>query len=177
MWNGYQDFILIEPNTKLATLSKNKQWGVERWQAVVNALPQFRFVQFKQGKYRLEGVEAVASDSPRKAFALLRRATLLLGPDGALHHAAAALNIPAVVVWGGLASPRNLGYDQHVNLHGGSKPCGSKLPCLHCRQELDRITPQMVIDAVRKEHERVTGSRQQTERGDADRTRLAEAAG
>ena len=36
--------------------------------------------------------------------------------EGGLHHAAAALGMPAVVLFGGMISPRNTGYDVHVNL-------------------------------------------------------------
>lgn len=158
LFPSFDNFILIEPNTKRLPLSRNKDWGPVRWQAVVKALPQFRWVQMKTGKHKLDGVELVGTTSIRQGFAMLRRAAVFLGTDGALHHAAAALGMSAVVVWGGLASPKNLGYDSHVNLHGGSNPCGWKAPCLHCQGELDKITVPMVIEAIKAEYERVANS-------------------
>lgn len=143
--HAQEDFIYIEPNVK-GTFSGNKDWGFERWQQVVNALP-YRFIQGK-GR-RLEGVEQVQTTSFRDACALLGRARLFVGTDGGLHHAAAALGKPAVVVWGGLAPPSVLGYDSHTNLHSGASACGSYEACEHCKQALSRITVEMVVDAIR----------------------------
>lgn len=141
-----RDFVYIEPNVKREVFCGNKDWGFDRWQSVVDRLPAIRFVQ---GRGRsLRGVEQVASESFRHVAGLLSHADLFVGTDGGLHHTAAALGKPAVVVWGGLASPLNLGYDTHTNLHAGSKPCGSFGPCAHCRRELDRITVDMVVTAI-----------------------------
>lgn len=141
-----RDFIYIEPNVKQEAFGDNKNWGFDRWQRVVDGLPAIRFIQGR-GR-RLQGVEQVCTDSFRHVAGLLSHAMLFVGTDGGLHHAAAALGIPAVVVWGGLASPLNLGYDSHVNLHAGSKPCGSFGPCAHCRRELDKISVESVIEAI-----------------------------
>lgn len=157
LFQEHNDFVLIEPNVKRLPLSRNKDWGHLKWQEVVKALPHIKFVQLKTGKHKLEGVDLVGSPGIRHGFAMLNRALLFIGTDGALHHAAAALGKPAVVVWGGLASPVNLGYDTHVNLHAGSQPCGSKFPCMHCQQELEKISVEHVVEAVRKEHARVAG--------------------
>ncbi len=60
----------------------------------------------------------------REALAILNKASVFVGTDGGLHHAAAALGIPSVVIWTGFSSPRHLGYDTHRNIHDGSEPCG-----------------------------------------------------
>ena len=59
----------------------------------------------------------------RNALAILSKAKLFVGTDGGLHHAAAALGIPSVVIWTGFTSSRHLGYDTHRNIHDGSEPC------------------------------------------------------
>lgn len=158
LYEGYKDAILIEPNVKRLPLSRNKEWGIQKWQAVVNALPQYHFVQLKTGKYKLENVELIGSPGIRNGFSMVYNTRLFVGTDGALHHAAAAFYKPAVVVWGGLASPQNLGYDFHKNLWAGSKPCGSKTPCLHCTMELEKITVDMVIEAIKNEYETKQGT-------------------
>jgi ADP-heptose:LPS heptosyltransferase len=79
---------------------------------------------------------------------LLSKARFLVTTDGGLHHAAAALGKPAIVVWGGLVSPKILGYDSHINLHSGTASCGSTEPCPHCRKALDWVTVDMVVDAI-----------------------------
>jgi ADP-heptose:LPS heptosyltransferase len=75
--------------------------------------------------------------------------------EGGLYHAAAALGIPAVAIFGGWVSPANQGYDGEdiVNLYehmNGESPCGQRVPCPHCRAALDRITPQTLIQHIRR---------------------------
>jgi ADP-heptose:LPS heptosyltransferase len=138
-------FIYIEPNIK-GSFGGNKDWGFEKWQEVVKHLP-YRFIQGKGRK--LDGVEQIQTGSFREACALLERSDFFVGTDGGLHHAAAALGKRAVVVWGGLVSPKILGYDAHINLHSGTHSCGSPKACAHCRKALDWITVDMVCDAIR----------------------------
>lgn len=140
-------FVYIEPNVK-GSFGGNKDWGFDNWQEVVNALPDVRFIQ-GAGR-RLAGVEQRQTDSFRHACGLLSHADFFVGTDGGLHHAAAALGKRAVVVWGGLVPPSILGYDSHVNLCRASRWCGSIAPCLHCRQAMQKITVDMVIDAIRR---------------------------
>ena len=144
-----QDYILIEPNTKADfKLGQNKDWGFDRWQEVANLdLPFMQTgVADKQG---LAGVSRVVTNSFRDALKVLSGARLLVTTDGALHHAAAALGVPAVVIWGGVASPKNLGYDMHKNIWHGAEPCGmhSKV-CDHCKRALDAVTVEEVKQAV-----------------------------
>lgn len=138
-------FVFIEPNIK-GTFSGNKDWGFGRWQQVVNRCDGVRFLQGRGRK--LDGVEQVHTKSFRHACALLDRSDFFVGTDGGLHHAAAALGKRAVVVWGGLVTPKILGYDTHINLHSGTSSCGNTKPCEHCRKALDSITVDMVVDAI-----------------------------
>jgi len=140
-----EGYIYLEPTVK-GSFSGNKDWGFLNWQQVVD---EFRPNTFLQGRgHRLDRCMQVETPTFRHALSLLAKAKLFVGTDGALHHAAAALGIPAVVVWGGVASPKNLGYDTHINLWTGSKPCGSHNPCPHCRIALAGITPRMVCAAI-----------------------------
>jgi hypothetical protein len=138
-------FVYIEPNVK-GSFGGNKDWGFEKWQEVVERLPY----EFIQGRGRqLEGVRQIDTISFRDACALLSRSALFLGTDGGMHHAAAALGIPAVVVWGGLVGPEILGYDSHINLRGeGVRSCGSNSPCQHCRDAMAKVSVEMVVEAV-----------------------------
>ena len=137
--------VYIEPNIK-GWLGPNKDWGFDRWQEVVKRMPHIRWVQ-GEGK-TLEGVTQVDTESFRDACALLSHCYLFVGTDGGLHHAAAALDKRAVVVWGGYTHPRNLGYDFHTNLHAGGEPCGEVKECSHCKKQMDKITVEMVVKAI-----------------------------
>lgn len=151
-WRKYAGSVYIEPNIK-GSYGNNKDWGFDNWQSVVDALPGVRFVQ-GPGR-RLRGVEQLATTTFRDAASALLHASLFVGTDGGLHHAAAALGKRAVVVWGGLVSPEILGYDFHRNLWSGAKPCGSYTPCEHCKKALAQIQPAQVIEAIHEESRRV----------------------
>ena len=85
----------------------------------------------------------------REALLILSKAKLFVGTDGGLHHAAAALGIPAVVIWTGFSSPKHLGYDGHTNIHDGSDPCGTYHGvCSHCLLKANDISVKQVLDAV-----------------------------
>ena len=144
------DFIFIEPNVpkKMGTL--NKDWGFENYQRVVDALPDIHFVQCDYGEGRkLRGVELLPTRNFLDAVLLLRRAALAIVPEGGLHHAAAAVGVPAIVIFGGWVPPQVLGYESHVNLTGGARRfCGSFQPCTHCREALQAITVDDVVRNV-----------------------------
>ena len=142
------DYILVEPHTKDKFTGPNKRWAWERWVEVVK-MP-YRFMQTgPEDAKTLPGVERIVTKTFREALSVLSGARLLVTTDGALHHAAAALGVPAVVIWGGAASPVNLGYESHVNLWHGAVPCGTHSSiCPHCRQALDAVTVQEVKDAI-----------------------------
>jgi ADP-heptose:LPS heptosyltransferase len=94
------------------------------------------------------------TDTFREAMGVLRGAALFVGTDGGLHHAAAALGIPAVVIWTGFTSPKHLGYASHTNLYAGGDPCGTlHKACQHCRKNAESISPEQVLTEVEKIYE------------------------
>ncbi len=143
---GGDRFVVIEPYIKPGA-SPNKRWGLERSQAVVDRMGGREFVQFAwSADPPLQGVRVVSAPSFRHACAVLARAGAYLGPEGGLHHAAAALGVPAVVIFGGMTSPANTGYRDHVNLFddGPESPCGRRVPCPHCARAMAAIRPKLV---------------------------------
>ena len=65
-----------------------------------------------------------------------------------MHHAAAALGIDAVVLFGGFISPQITGYEYHANLTGGVKACGNLYTCAHCRKAMDSISIDDVLTPI-----------------------------
>lgn len=157
------EFVVIEPNVpRQKSVAPNKDWGAARYQAVADHLTAagHRVVQFGQGRDRLKGVGAIQTLEFRQALAVLSRASLYIGPEGGLHHGAAAIKrrasdaavisrgAPAVVLFGGFIPPQVTGYDTHTNLTGGADACGSLNPCSHCRAAMDSIGVEMVCEAA-----------------------------
>lgn len=146
-----EGFILIEPNVPWhKSVAPNKDWGLSRYQAVAKATlaAGHDVVQFSHGRDRLRGVRVIETPTFRHALAALRRARFAVLPEGGLHHAAAALGVPAVVLFGGFVPPEVTGYSMHINLTGGAKACGSLIRCEHCRKALDRISCNEVLSHV-----------------------------
>lgn len=139
----YAGAILIEPNTKAA--DSNKAWIWERWQELVDR--GGRYIQVgPEGTRELRGVERVITPRFRDACAILSVSRAFVGTEGGLHHAAAALGRPAVVLFSEFISPEFTGYKQHRNLRRANDICGSRVPCASCRRSMEAIT----VDEVEK---------------------------
>jgi hypothetical protein len=142
------DLIVIEPNTKGKT---NKQWPVDRYQTVADQLLMEGFCVAQPiyfgVPHRLNHVKFIQTKTFFDGLDLLRRARLFIGPEGGLHHASAAIGLPAVVVFGGFTPIQITGYDIHVNL-GETEGCGNNLPCTHCVSAMAKIEVDHVTDAA-----------------------------
>lgn len=142
-----KDYVIVEPNVKDWSAGFNKAWHPDSWQALVELdLP---WVQMGPG-WLLSGVDYVYTSTFREALAMVEKAALVVTTDGGLHHAAAAMGVPAVVIWGGFAPPKLLGYEQHINLCKAQYHCGNIDLCRHCRDALDAIHPDEVKDVLKK---------------------------
>lgn len=142
-----EDWVLIEPTIK-ALANRNKFWP--HWQAVVDALPAARFVQCRppgEAGPALRGVLVVETPTFQDALRQLARARMFVGHEGGMHHAAAALGVPAVVVFGGSPSIEATGYPDHINF-GVPDPCGRWEPCGHCAAAMQAITPASIAQAI-----------------------------
>lgn len=138
----YRGKVLIEPTTKI--VAGNKAWIWERWQKVANARRDFIQVG-AGGVRRLDGVEHVTTPTFRQAMAVLSVCRGFVGTEGALHHAAAALDVPAVVLWSEFISHNFTGYASQRNLRHAGEYCGSRLPCNGCKRSMEAITVGEVL--------------------------------
>ena len=145
-----EGYVVIEPNVPWQkSVAVNKDWGLAKYQAVATRLlaAGCDVVQLS-GRDRLRGVRTVETPTMRHALAALARARFAVLPEGGLHHGAAALNIPAVVIFGGFIPPAVTGYVIHTNLTGGAEACGNLRRCNHCRGALDNISVDEVYGAI-----------------------------
>ena len=145
--------VLIEPNVPTFKLcSPNKQWPVDRYEQLSARLRAagHTVVQFSYpgASYRLDRVQQIRTSTFREALAVLANAALYIGPEGGLHHGAAAVNTPAVVLFGGFVPPAVTGYDTHTNLTGGVEACGSFKSCPHCLAAMQAISVDEVYAAA-----------------------------
>lgn len=146
-------YVIIEPNVPhWKRHAINKQWPIDRWERVAKWLFKagYDVRQFDYGgaSYRCSRARPIPCNDFRVALAIMERAVLYIGPEGGLHHGAAAVGVPAVVIFGGFIPPAVTGYEIHTNLTGGSIACGHLFKCEHCKAALEAISAEEVHTAA-----------------------------
>lgn len=136
--------VVIEPTIK-SNASPNKQW--QGWGDLVAQRRDLPWLQI--GPVRtMPGVRHVATPTFAHALAVLSVSGAAVLPEGGLHHAAAAVGLSAVVIFGGYVSPDVTGYDSHINLFTGGTACGSRNRCQHCATAMKEISPAQVLASL-----------------------------
>lgn len=146
----YGPYILIEPYTK----HDNFRWSMEDWSTfVAEHSKEFTFVQHvHKDSEVIPGVQT-ESATFREACGLLTGARAYVRSESGMTHAAAALGVRQVTIWGGCMDPDVLGgYPLQVNVadRGTGSPCGRWHPCEHCATVMKAITPKRIARALRK---------------------------
>lgn len=141
--------VVIQPGVKYGA-SPNKQWGEKHWHRLVRENPDVKWLQLLDGTCEpVPGATVLQTPSFRQACAVLSVARAAVLHEGGLHHAAAALGVRSVVLYGGFISPACTGYDMHVNLFAESTDhplgCGMRGRCLHCEMAMRGFTTQRVM--------------------------------
>lgn len=140
--------ILVEPNTKVA--GGNKAWPFERWQQLVDRDPGCYIQVGSAESRRLRGV-AFTETSFREALAILASSIGFVGGEGALHHAAAALSLPSVVLWSEFISPEFTGYPSQHNIRHATGWCGRRQTCAGCKASMLAISVDEVYEVLHRE--------------------------
>ena len=153
----------------IGTKVQAKDWGVENWRSVLDALaaelPQFGLVLIGAGE------EAAISDSasaawagrsvnlcgqlpPRTSAAVLARARLFMGHDSGPMHLAAAVGTPSVAVFSARNRPRAWfpWGSQHEVIYHRTDCWGCELePCIEQKKKcITSILPAEVLGAVHR---------------------------
>ena len=151
----YASRLIIEPHIKPGA-SQNKNWGWARWLKLAKQLRDngIRYTQLgPPGAKPLEGAEFVMP-SIRQADAIVAKARGVITHEGALHHIAAAFNVPSIVLRGGFISPAVTGYDGQFDFFvGDDLGCGMRVRCEHCDAAMASIKPTdvlMALDEIRE---------------------------
>jgi ADP-heptose:LPS heptosyltransferase len=143
--------VILEPHIK-AGASPNKRWPWISWNKLAWLLQRsgIRVTQLGSPNTQLlEGAELIITPTFRHAAAVLANARFLVGSDGAMHHAAAALGVRAVVIRGGYIGPRVTGYAGQIDFfEGDGLGCGMRVPCGHCAAAMAAITPENVLEEL-----------------------------
>lgn len=135
--------------------SKNQEWGLSNWSTLIDALPQYTFIQVGLPKEDQvpNAVDFRGKTSFRQTLALLKHAKGFVGIPSSFSHATNAFNTPGVVLFGGSSTPAVWGHTNNINLYDPPRcsPCidllyGSKCP--YGRECMNNITVETVKRAV-----------------------------
>jgi len=149
---GLGDFIALEPHAK-DDYTPNKSWFFERWQAVVDHVSELiTVVQVGlPGKALLKRVvDFRGIGSFRDTACLLGGAKLFVGTDGGLMHAAQAVGIDSVILYGGYTPIELTAYNNNINIyhHVACAPCGLRIECPFHKKCLASIQVEEVVAAI-----------------------------
>ncbi len=135
---------------------RNKNWSLERYQGVVDAL-QGRYDVVQVGSRNdplLEGVTDLrGKTSLRETAAVLRGSLAFVGQVGFLMHLARAVDCRSVIVYGGRETPAQSGYPCNENLYSPvhCSPCWRLNSCPYERKCLQMISVADVVDGVERQ--------------------------
>lgn len=159
-------FVLINPDTKNTTFANNKQWGFKRWNQLCKLLSEkgIQCVRTKPNgpvvdvsghvKYTVPPLSDcinITTPTIRHMMAILEQSCCAVTSEGGVHHAAAAFNKRAFVIFGGVSSIDSTGYSNrnqtYYTYDHPKTPCGSQHDCDHCKQAMDSIK----VDTIAKD--------------------------
>lgn len=143
--------------------SPYKAWYKDRWEAVVSEIAKMGYLILQIGypgnDERVEAAADYRGENFRAAFGLLSKASLHIGVDSVFCHAAAALGVPAVILYGS-TDPGRFGHHIHRNIYKGidCQPCMRNYnwapryvdECPHNKRCMDLITVEDVMIAVKE---------------------------
>jgi hypothetical protein len=146
--NEYGDFILIEPYSD----HPNLRWPLKHWTSLVESLPDTTFIQHvhqQSQNYLVPGAIPVMTETFRNACGLLSAANCYVRGESGMLHAAAALGVPSVAIWGECMDWDVLGsYPLQVGVGINPPACGHYVFCERCQAIMERIPPDDVANAI-----------------------------
>jgi ADP-heptose:LPS heptosyltransferase len=120
---------------------------------LVRLCPEIIFVQqlYPQSPVRIPSTYPAQTHTFRDACGVVAAAQAYVRGESGMCHAAAALGVPTVTIWGGCMDWDVLGsYPKQTGVGILTPPCGSFKPCRHCMETMAAITPETVAVAVRQ---------------------------
>ena len=168
----FKDYIVINPYVKQGVFYPMKMWPY--WIELINRLKDYNIVICAPQRPHVDGpteqqilqanpnVQIVNTPNFLNCVIVISKAKLLITTEGANHHAAGNMQIPAIVIYGSHNSPLCTGYDSQVSItrttecntdgYGCHRNNKSKTqnsnPCITCIQAMSTITTQEVIEKV-----------------------------
>ena len=147
--------IIINPT---GACSNNKEWYYDRWNDVVSKLEEYTFIQVGIKTERLiEGTKDFRFGySLREQLSILANSKLYVGVDSFWAHAAAALNVKGVVLFGA-STPVIWGHESNVNIYKdiSCSPCIDWIldsDCPYSKRCMTSISVDEVVNVIKSNY-------------------------
>ena len=149
-FNLPKNYAIVNPNAKIS-YTPNKQWGINRYQEVINQCQNIFWIQVGVlGDSLLEGVENyIGLTSFRELAFLIKKADFVLADEGLLNHMASAFKTKSLVVHSGFSQIEISNYDSTLPIV--NKPQVECAPCWitdSCPQKMKYCTEQISVNQV-----------------------------
>lgn len=133
--------------------SQNHHWQLEKWEALVNELPGYSFIQMGNTDEPLikNAIDFRGKTTLREALCMMKYAYSFVGIDSNFSHVTNAFDIPGVVLFGD-SSPLFWGHSNNINVYKNVScaPCYYDLwskPCPYGHECMTTITVEEVKNA------------------------------
>lgn len=155
--SNLEKYIIIEPGTNKEWFGELRQWPYQNWTNLVEMIkthhPYYPIIQIGMiDTQHIKGcLDFRGKTNFREACLLIREASLFIGTEGGLMHAAKAVNAPSVILWGGVTLPEFAGHkDDHTIIcnYVNCAPCGNLGWCDYNIKCMNSIRTDIVFDIV-----------------------------
>lgn len=148
-------YICISPESKTDFAVNRRDWGFDKFQELVNLIPQYRFVQVGNSQTPLlHYVDDGRYIDLILTAAIIKNSLLYIGNEGGLMHLAKSVGKLSAIILSGYIKPEIIAYSDNLNIYEKDIPCSpcghSDAPHNNCLNRicLDRISPLRVKEAI-----------------------------
>ena len=147
-------FIVIEPHSKTSWCA-HKQYPLNKWQTIINNLyKKIPIVQMSLPTNKvLKNVIDIGKNIKnfREAALLLKYATLFIGSEGGLMHAAKVHNTKSLIIYSPMFDPIWTKYDNNINVWiktSEHQNCFNTGTCVKCMEIMKNHDEKIIINKI-----------------------------
>jgi len=152
-------YFVVAPIGKISFSANRKEWGFEKFQALVNMIKkktEYSVVQIGSANDKLlEGVTDKRGLPIRESASVIKNSAGFIGLEGGLMHLAKAVNKDSVIIYGGFINPEISQYENNLNIVNliECSPCfTSEKPLTYCDSMkcMNEITVDYVFSKLKE---------------------------
>ena len=154
-------YFVITPSGKLAFSANRKEWGIEKFQELVNQIKENSDYQIVQigalDDELLDGVIDKRGLTIRESASVIKNSVAFIGLEGGLMHMAKSVQRDSVILYGGFINPQVSEYKNNLNIINlvDCSPCfTSEEPLTYCESMkcMNEISSDSVYENIKEKY-------------------------